>query len=323
MPDLIDINENELNIKYPGIIDILLKDNTTDKNIIWATDIYQEKGFGYQVQDQITIKAITGENNNVIKPRVKKAKEEQDKRTIDKAEVFTPSWVCNKQNNLIDNSWFERENVFNFEQDKTWQANNLSILFPNNKIWKDYVKENRLEITCGEAPYLVSRYDTVTGNSIPVSERIGLLDRKLRVVNENVEIETEWIEWAKIAFKSIYGYDWQGDNVFLARENLLFTFYDYYVEKYKNEPNIEYMKDFAKIISWNIWQMDGLKFVTPNSCETKKISMIDLFGEEMIFETECEGCKNNNIYKHNGIYCYVMNWETGKKEKFVSQIKKK
>ena len=31
------------------------------------------------------------------------------------AEVFTPSWICNAQNNLIDNAWFERKDVFNKE----------------------------------------------------------------------------------------------------------------------------------------------------------------------------------------------------------------
>lgn len=27
----------------------------------------------------------------------------------DKAEVFTPSWVCNAQNNLVDNQWFGKK----------------------------------------------------------------------------------------------------------------------------------------------------------------------------------------------------------------------
>ena len=49
----------------------------------------------------------------------------------------------------------------------------------------------RLEISCGEAPYLVSRYDTVMGETIPISQRIGLLDRKLRVVSENTDTEEQ------------------------------------------------------------------------------------------------------------------------------------
>ena len=45
----------------------------------------------------------------------------------------------------------------------------------------------RLEITCGEAPYIASRYDTVSGEPIEIKRRIGILDRKLRVVTENAE----------------------------------------------------------------------------------------------------------------------------------------
>lgn len=45
-------SENEINIKglyslYPNILGLLLHDNTTKKNIIWATAHYQNKGLGY------------------------------------------------------------------------------------------------------------------------------------------------------------------------------------------------------------------------------------------------------------------------------------
>jgi len=80
-------------------------------------------------------------------------------------------------------------------------------------------------------------------------------------VSENVNSESMWVEWAKNAFKSIYGFDWQGDNVLLSRENLLCAFIDYYIDKFNNFPTIECLLEIAEIISWNIWQMDGLKFV--------------------------------------------------------------
>ena len=152
-------------------------------------------------------------------------------------------------------------------------------------------------------------------------KRIGLLDRKLRIVSENVDIESEWIEWAKKAFKSVYGFDWQGDNVLLARENLLRTFIDYYAQKFDNFPIVEYLLGIAEIISWNIWQMDGLKYVIPNSCQFIDETIYTLFGEEHR-KVECEGCKTNNPNKHNGIYCYIMDWSTNKRVKFVSLIKK-
>lgn len=92
----------------------MLKDHSSNKNIIWATDNYQIRGRGYYPYDNITLKAITGRNGLVIKPRVEKSQKEQSKRIKEKAEVFTPSWICNAQNNLIDDAWFGRENVFNF-----------------------------------------------------------------------------------------------------------------------------------------------------------------------------------------------------------------
>lgn len=224
----VDVKENKILEMDASLLSILLKDNSSGKNLIWATDNYAQKGFGYGSNDYITTYAVTGANGNLIKPRTEKTKQEQLSRVRDKAEVFTPSWICNKQNNLVDNAWFGRENVFNTETEKSWTTNPEKVTFPDGKTWQDYVKAQRLEITCGEAPYLASRYDTVTGETIPVKDRIGLLDRKLRIVTENTDGEKEWYECAKEAYKSIYGYDWQGDNVLLARENLLFTFCDYY-----------------------------------------------------------------------------------------------
>lgn len=317
----VDIKENRILALDSTLLNILLKDNSSGKNIIWATDDYTQYDETYTKDRQITVFSVTGKNGSIIKPRVEKTKQEQLTRVRDKAEVFTPSWICNKQNNLVDNAWFGRENVFNVEQEKTWTATQEKIVFPteDGKTWQDYVKANRLEISCGEAPYLASRYDTVSGNTIPVKERIGLLDRKLRVVSENVDYEQEWYEWAKQAVKSVYGYDWQGDNVLLARENLLFTVNDYYEDKFGVYPIKEYLREIAEILSWNIWQMDGLKFVIPNTCHNSKIIEYTLFGEE-VHEEFCEGCRKNNKNRHNGIYCYIMDWEKNKKVKFVNMI---
>lgn len=322
MYDKIDIKETNIYKLDSRLLEILLIDRSSKKNLIWATNNYAPRGFGFQSFDHITVNAIIRRNGSVIKPRVEKSKKEQASRVKDKAEVFTPSWICNAQNNLIDNAWFGKENVFNTETDKGWIVNLEKITFPEGKSWQDYVKENRLEITCGEAPYLVSRYDTVTGNIIAIKERIGLLDRKLRVISENVDGEQEWIEWAKIAFKSVYGFDWQGDNVLLARENLLRTFIDYYTDKFGLSPITEYLIDFAEIISWNIWQMDGLKYVIPNSCKPVPKLQMSIFEDEEECE-ECPGCANNDNSKHTGTYCVIKDWEKGRNVKFVFLIRGK
>lgn len=312
----VDVKENKILERDAQLLSILLKDNSSGKNLIWATEDYLSNGNGYGANDYITIYSITGKSGNLIKPRTEKSKKEQLSRVRDKAEVFTPSWICNKQNNLVDSAWFGCEGVFNVESERGWTTNPEKITFPEGKTWRDYVKAQRLEITCGEAPYLASRYDTVSGEVIPVADRIGLLDRKLRIVSENTNGEQEWYEWAKAAFKSTYGFDWQGDNVLLARENLLFTFSDHYEHKFGVYPIKEYLREIAEILSWNIWQMDGLKFVIPNSCHKTQSLQMSLFEEAK--EEECEGCLKNNKNRHNGIYCYVMDWDAGKKVKFVT-----
>lgn len=321
----VDIKENGIHSLDSKILRFLLKDKTTRKNIIWATEEYARYGGGYGFGDEITIASITGMYGTVIRPRIEKNKAEQSLRSKDKAEVFTPSWVCNKQNNLVDNAWFGRENVFNVETDRGWRTNTETIIFPEIKgrTWQDYVKANRLEISCGEGPYLTSRYDTVTGELIPVKDRIGLLDRKLRVVSENTSSEPDWVFWATKAVRSVYGYDWQGDNVLLARENVLFAFAEYYEDRFAVPASKEYLIEIAKVVAWNIWQMDGIKFVVPNSCHPEKNSQ-----EQMKeFESDdvgklCPGCAKNDHRRHNGIYCRTYDWPSNESVEFYSFIKK-
>ena len=247
------------------ILEILLLDRTTRRNIIWASEDYESYGNDYYAKYPITIEQILRTDIDIIQPRATKEKESQLARTKEKAEVFTPSWMCNIQNNLIDTQWFERENIFNYTNGQEWKANVEKVIFPKKKgfSWKDYVDEKRLEITCGEAPYLVSRYDTVTGKPIKLINRIGLLDRKMRIVNENVSEEDEWLKWTKRAFESIYGFEYQGDSLLLARENLLLTFVDNLWWKYQRKPTEKELREIAVIISWNIWQMDSMSFTVP------------------------------------------------------------
>lgn len=312
----IDINEKSLYEKYPTVLDLLLLDNTTKKNIIWATNSYKRRG--YRFSDNILpINVIKG---NIIQPRSKKAKAEQAKRSKDSAEVFTPSWMCNKQNNLIDEEWFGKKDVFNIELNNDWIVNEEKIIMPEGKSWIDYIKDIRLEITCGEAPYLVSRYDTVTGKPIETKKRIGLLDRKFRIINENCSNNEEWMQYVLEALKSIYGFDWQGDNLLLARENVLYTFIDYYKERFNNEPKEELLIQVATIISWNLWQMDGIKCVIPNSCKVEKIIQYNLFEDEEVIESGCQGCTKGTVHGHNGVYSKIMDWEKNKRIKFVDLL---
>lgn len=112
--------------------------------------------------------------------------------------------------------------------------------------------ETVLEITCGEAPFLTTRYEIETGKEIPLDERAGVIDRKLRRIKSN------WFKNALKVYQSSYGYELQAENVVIARINLFITFIENYYARLKRMPSKSECKQIMTIISWNIWQMDGL-----------------------------------------------------------------
>lgn len=345
----VDVQENQLLELHKDLLTELLRDHATGKNIIWATDDYAYLGAGYGAGDEILPELITGERSRIIMPRSVKTKEAQSSRTRNMAEVFTPTWICNEMNNLADAAWFGRENVFNSENGPAWTETPAKIVFPNkNKrgigSWTAYLAAKRLEITCGEVPYLVSRYDAATGEPLPLERRVGLLDRKLRVVNERTRnlrdkrrAQKRWLQLAKLALQSVYGFEWQGDNVLLARENILYSVLDYFAAKFGEPLPQTWLPPLAWIISWNIWQMDGIKCVVPNSCHDYKTRRKPV--EPSIFDKrnfsvsalkhsagfcdvdenelqKCQGCLKDNMDWHNGTYCKIKNWSTGKVLRF-------
>lgn len=295
----IDIREDYL-LKKDDLLNILLQDKTTANNILWATDSYDSNGYLFAPSAHISADLITGSLGNLIQPRALKSKTEQLYRTRDKAEVFTPLSIVKQMNDACDTKRVTKNN------------------------WQEYVGLLKLEITCGEAPFIVSRYDPVSDKQelLPLAERVGFLDKKLNVVSKYCKTQNEWIKWAIVAFQSSYGYEWQGDSLLIARENLLYTFIDYYQEKFKETPSTELQKEIAEIIAWNIFQMDGLKYVIPMSCKTEKVTIKGaetLFGKEddQVVEKPCAGCENKTVKNHNGIYVNIMDWKEDKVIRFV------
>lgn len=181
---MIDVKEFEI---PKDVLEILLLDRTTGNNILWGTDQY-----GYDPKSEIQVDQII--SGDVIKPRVLKSQEDQKSRTDSKAEVYTPIEIIKKMNDSVDEKELDSEK---------------------------YIRKKVLEVTCGEAPYLVSRYDVSTGKMINLSERQGLLDRKMRRINglEVTKDKRTWEVCMTYAIQSTYGYEWQGDSLLLAREN--------------------------------------------------------------------------------------------------------
>lgn len=307
MKKLIDISS------YPvaNVLELLLQDKSTKRNIIWATDTYEELGEGFTDKVQMNANLLI-QQADLICPRIQKSQEAQVERTRKKAEVFTPAWLCNRMNNYCDDDWFGRSNVFDTENDDhTWTVSEEKIKFPKKKKWQHYVDSRRLEITCGEAPYLVSRYDAAIGEWIvSPMQRIGILDRKLRVVNENTDTYEEWLKWVIRAFEASYGYEYQGDNVLIERINLLLTFTDYYEERWKQKPGNKLLQKMANKIAWNIWQMDGLKNTVP-------IGKLYQEFEQMTFFGMLGDVSEISVDEPGAIPCRLFNWRKKSSLKFM------
>lgn len=284
---------------YP-MLPTLLKNKTTGKNIIWATNSYAKKGPYYQSNVPIDKNCLTGQDEKALKPRVLKALCDQQQRTKSHAEVFTPTFICALMNNACDEAWFDQKDVFGTVQDRVWTPSDQPVAFPKGKTWQRYVDCRRLEITCGEAPFIVTRYDTSTGDIIPLPCRCGFLDRKLRVVTENAQDEKEWLRWAVRAFESTYGYEYQGDSLLIARVNLLMTFCEYLEDRLKRRPTERELLKVANIISWNIWQMDGLTGRVPLTALENRHQQVGMAVVEARFSgndgAQAESAPECNIY---------------------------
>lgn len=327
--------------RYPTfILKTLLCDRTTGRNIIWADNEYEALGDGYMGDDEITVEKITGMNSGVIKPRIAKEQERQSQRTKSRAEVFTPSWLCNQMNNDLDEVWFGKRDAFNTEAVvddgvKTWTATNGPIEFPKAKGhgWHAYVEAPRLEVTCGEAPFVCSRYDTVTGDELPVHERVGFLDRKLRVVTEKTKTRKEWVRRALDALRATYGFEYQGDNLLIARINVLETFAEHLRDRWGSPPEQDELEQAAWIVSWNFWQMNGFTDAVPTNKMGAEVestlgafeepepgpmqpSLFDLFDD--VFPDETAEETNEEAPKETVPLCVIYDWQNGEPFEFAT-----
>ncbi len=294
-----DIFEDDIQSQMPHILKILLLDRTASspkepRNIIWANDNYIEyDAVSYAPTSPIRPELITGNRGTLIQPRALKAAALQKKRTRTKAEVFTPVWIVKKQNDCLDARY-------------------------NNDDLETYVRRKWLEIACGEAPYMATRYEMGTGELVPLADRVGFVDRKLARINRLAADKSQWLRLAELAYQASYGFEWNGDSLLLARENLLYTYQDYYVEKWNALPDRDAFKRIAEIISYNIFQMDGLTYTIPLSGKKERVEDDQML--ELVFD---EPEKNGKAEWRTtpGLRVKIMNWDANKMEFFDKGLK--
>lgn len=136
MEQLIDFHAPEVQ----AVLDTLLKDKSTGKNIFWATDPPEElQTVMYEPvtdRSQITTQQLGLTHYEVVLPRMMKQTDTQQQRTRKKGEVFSPAWICNKMNNALDADWFgalgaeQTAGQFTVELPQGWQTVETPVQFP-------------------------------------------------------------------------------------------------------------------------------------------------------------------------------------------------
>ena len=291
-----------IELNRAGLLKKLLEDKTTKGQILWGTDAYRERGPAFEREREIDTSLLLYENAGLLKTRARKAFEQQSERTRQHGEVFTPRWICDVMIDHLDKEWFGVKEI-DF-------LSSMDVLFVKKK-WKKYVDSKRLEITCGEGPFLVQRYDVSTGNIIPVPERKGILDRKLQVVSRYAETEEEWEIWARRAYEATYGYEFQGDNLLISRVNFMMTYREFYQKRWQKEPELSEWEKIENIITWNLWQMDGLTGEIP-------YARMDPLGPDL-FQLADPAFKEEDIHPA----CRIYDWRNEKKSVVFNEIGKR
>lgn len=218
-------------LQVMALLPALLEDKSSGRNIIWATDSYAALGQGFLRLDE-----ITADLPHCFLPKLERLRRQAgEERTRRHGEVFTPPAICRK---MCDYARAELP-----------------------KDWRAFVGSLILEPACGHAPFLCTWESRENG--LPLPRRPGLLDRKLRLVSEYAASRAEWLQLAFLAYESSYAYEFQGDNLLVARIRLLRRFEEEHLARWRELPGRAEYARLLEILAWNVWQMDGLTGTTP------------------------------------------------------------
>ena len=187
-------------------------------NIRLCTRDYPEHAFDEE---------LTPEFAATFVPRWEKSKAAQRARTKSKAEVFTPTALIA---HILELTVRECGDGI-YSPDKTF-----------------------IEPCMGEGAFLLTRRDQNTGTPIDVPDRVGVLDRKLLGID--TDDEAKWKTIALTCLSSVYGYEYQGDSLTLARVNVYLTMTEHAAHRGYTWSETE-LDIIAETIARHLWQVDG------------------------------------------------------------------
>ncbi|MFC3929040.1 hypothetical protein ACVR05_04135 [Streptococcus caprae] len=228
---------------------LLLIDRTTRKPLVWASERQAFRGRGFQATDELSTLKFTGIYQDVIKPLALKIEE----GSAQAAEAINLDGI----QHVID----------------------LELTGMDFLSWTEFLETRWLDKRALEGGFLITPYHQATGQTIPILQRAGILDLKLQAIMREVTSPNAFFTWAQIAYQTSYAYLLAGDDLFLLRDELLKTFDAYYAAKFFLAPLPQFREEIARIISYNIVQMDDSTFSVPPSEPTDQAIQLDLFGQ--------------------------------------------
>ena len=271
------------------------------RNIVWATQDYED--LGIHADQQITLDVLNA-NPSLIAQRTTKARDAQAVRTKKRAEIFTPAWLVNFQNDVVDHAWSAGHEPY----DDAIPDASAGIVRPlrptlpafddvSGKAWENYVDRRVLEVACGEAPYLTSRYDATTGELIALGGRVGFFDRKLAAIPISLGDEAATLNWALRALRATFGFELQGDSLLLARLNLLASFDEATSALLGRSLVADELTEAAHVIARNVWQMDGLTLKSPSGADVVlPVDSFDITVANPPYQKAMAGTSDRQIY---------------------------
>ena len=135
------------------------------------------------------------------------------------------------------------------------------------------------------------------------------------------------------ALRATYGFEYQGDNLLIARVNVLETFVEHLRNRWGSGPQQDELEQAAWIFSWNFWQMNGFTDAVPTNKmgaevestlgtfeepepEPMQPSLFDLFDD--VFPDETTEETKEEEPRETVPLCVIYDWQNGEPFEFAA-----
>lgn len=240
------------------ILDILLRDKTTGKPLVFPPD--QTSG---RPSPFLGLEDLYGVQSQKDMP--------------DEAEEVQTLCSWNRKLNQLDEVWFQRSGVFNTPTAEGWIPAADPVYFEDPFHWKKYVNQ---QIYVPDLDWGAALTFAGTSENLPLNERMGQLDRELRLVNENVRSQQEWQKRTSTMLARMLGCAKDPIRLFRARLCVLETCREAFQARFGHLPSARDEKALAHIVARNLFQSEDELNTVPFQ-EMEETLQLSLFEESL------------------------------------------